>query len=123
MSNVDPDELYAILRSWATAKGGKFCSYSDLSEQYAKRTNTAVLPAHGTWDVPLGALNNRVHAIGAPAISALVVLREPPKEPGGHFWGSAPNVPPRPPTPAKRTTEWVRILTEVFAYKWPPTLP
>jgi hypothetical protein len=40
--------------------------------------------AHRSWDSPLGKLNNRWAAVGAPALSALVIL-EKTGEPGGGF--------------------------------------
>jgi hypothetical protein len=122
MSKTEPDldEVYAILRLWAVAE--KYRTYGELSQEYRARTGQWFDP-HGSWDAPLGALNTHIHAsFGGPALSALVVLKIE-KEPGGGFWGCAPNVPSRPKTPDDRFDEWSRIVKEVFAYEWPATLP
>lgn len=95
--------------------------YTDLSNQYKARTNEWFEP-HGSWDEPLGALNQQLHRIGAPAISALVVLKGP-QEPGGEFWGSAPSVPARPKNEVERLAAWGTIVKAVHAYNWPSRLP
>jgi hypothetical protein len=117
--NPDLDELYGILRAWAIA--GRPQSYGDLSRAYHGRTNDWFEP-HGTWDRPLGELNNRLAAVGAPALSALVILHDK-NEPGGGFWGCAANVPHRPHDEIARISEWNRIVTAVLAYEWPSRLP
>jgi len=115
------DELYVLLRTWAVAK--QVHTYTELSSRYQARTNDWFEP-HGSWDAPLGELNQRLHArIGAPALSALVVLKKDPQEPGGGFWGCAPNVPARPASDMARLTERARIVNAVHAYNWPATLP
>lgn len=120
------DDLYVILSDWARRK--TFQTYTDLSHAYRARTNDWFEP-HGSWDAPLGSLNRRLHsALNAPAISALVVRKPAPssggtQEPGGGFWGCAPNVPPRPQNDLTRVAEWSRILNDVFAYAWPATMP
>lgn len=117
---VNMDDLYVVLRPWAVAK--QIHPYKELSRQYHVRTNDWFEP-HGSWDVPLGALNQHLfETLGAPALSALVILDDA-KEPGGGFWGSAPSVPPRPKTPMQRLTEWQKIVGNVHAYTWPPALP
>ena len=113
------DDLYAVLRQWALEGAPK--SYTDLSHAYRARTGDWFEP-HGSWDKPLGELNNRLDAVGAPALSALVILQEA-NEPGGKFWGCAPNVPRRPANDIDRLTEWSRIVREVRAYSWPEVLP
>ena len=113
------DDLYVILRKWAAGRGPQ--SYTDLSHAYQARTGDWFEP-HGSWDRPLGELNNRLAAIGAPALSALVILQGA-NEPGGKFWGCAPNVPRRPSNEIDRLTEWNRIVAEVLAYPWPEILP
>lgn len=114
------DDVYEVLRGWAVAK--KIHTYTELSEAYLAHTGDWFEP-HGSWDAPLGNLNEHLYdEMGAPAISALVVLKAE-REPGGNFWGCAPNVPPRPPTDIARLAEWARIVGEVHAYPWPPTLP
>ncbi len=117
------DDLYVVLRAWAVAKPGQINPYTELSRQYQARTSDWFEP-HGSWDAPLGELNQHVYtAAGAPALSALVVLKKNPPEPGGGFWGCAPNVPARPKTDIERLAEWSRIVAEVHAYDWPPALP
>jgi hypothetical protein len=122
MSTPKPnmDDLYAVLRSWAVAK--QIHTYTELSLAYQARTNDWFEP-HLSWDVPLGELNQHLYdAIEAPAISALVVLKAA-QEPGGNFWGCAPNVPARPATDVARLAEWARIVKDVHAYRWPSALP
>lgn len=121
MPTVNLDDLYVVLRSWAVAKPGQIHPYSELSRQYRSRTGDWFEP-HGSWDVPLGALNQRLHAAGAPALSALVIVNMA-KEPGAGFWGSAPSVPPRPKTEMGRLAEWSRIVMVVHGYAWPSSMP
>lgn len=115
----DLDDLYAVLLAWVAA--GEPRSYARLSRDYQDRTGDWFEP-HGSWDAPLGALNNRLARVHAPALSALVILQGQ-NEPGAGFWASAPNVPQCPPTEAARLAEWNRILTEVFEFPWPRHLP
>lgn len=114
----DIDELYGILRGWARA--GTPQTYGELSREYHETTGEWFEP-HGCWNGPLGELNNRLAAMGAPAISALVILQDR-NEPGAGFWGCAPNVPPRPRDETTRLDEWNRILVAVCAYEWPSAL-
>jgi len=116
------DDLYVVLRAWAVAKPGQINTYTELSKQYQTRTGDWFEP-HGSWDQPLGALNKQLHGIGAPALSALVVLNKDPPEPGGGFWGCAPNVPPRPKADIQRLADWSRIVAAVHGYAWPAALP
>jgi hypothetical protein len=113
------DDLYIVLRQWAAA--GKPQTYKQLSHAYQARTGDW-FEYHGSWDAPLGELNNRLATVGAPALSALVILQGE-NEPGGGFWGCAPNVPPRPKKDDDRIAEWSRILKDVLAYPWPQALP
>lgn len=115
----DIDHVYAVLRQWGSA--GKPQSHSQLSHDYHSRTGIWFEP-HGSWDVPLGELNKHLASVGAPALSALVILQEA-NEPGSGFWGCAPNVPHRPRNDIQRLTEWNRIVQEIFTYKWPAVLP
>lgn len=121
MPNVELDDLYAVLRTWAIAKLAKPQSYSELSRQYKIRTNDWLEP-HGSWDRALGELNQRLHQHEAPALSALVVLNDS-QEPGAGFWSSAPNVPPRPKSEVERLAAWSRIVKDVLAFEWPAALP
>ena len=115
----DLDELYAVLLEWAVA--GKPQSYGDLSRAYQARTGDW-FESYRSWGTPLCKLNNRLDAVGAPALSALVI-RKDTKQPGRRFWDSAPNVPKRPQNDSARRSKWKRILKDVLAYQWPPTLP
>ncbi len=115
---INLDELYVILREWAL--DGRPQTYRRLSEVYRERTGNW-FHWHGSWDHPLGAINNQLARVGAPALSAVVILQDK-NEPGGDFWGCAPNVPPRPRTDDARLAEWTRILNDVRNYPWPPTL-
>lgn len=120
---MKPDirHVYAVLRHWATAGKARPQTYTELSHDYYALTGDWYEP-HGNWDAPLGELNNLLAPIGAPALSALVVLQVT-KEPGDGFWGCAPNVPHRPKKEIDRLTEWSLIVTEIGKYKWPTTLP
>src|SRR4029077_16961063 len=109
----DLDALYAVLRQWAVA-GRPPQTYAELSRAYHAQTGHWFEP-HGSWDLPLGELNNRLAAIGAPALSALVILKDT-KEPGRGFWNCAPNVPQRPQNDIVRVSEWGRIVKAVFDY-------
>lgn len=113
------DDLYAVLCQWAAE--GKPQTYGDLSRAYHARTGNWFEP-HGSWDRPLGELNHRLYRMGAPALSALVILQGA-NEPGGNFWGCAPNVPNRPSNDIDRMEEWTRIVSEVCTYRWPEVLP
>jgi hypothetical protein len=121
MTKVTPnlDDLYVVLRSWALAK--QMHTYTDLSREYQTRTGDWFEP-HGGWDASLGALNQRLHSANAPALSALVILKDA-KEPGSGFWGSAPSVPPRPKGEVERVAEWSNIVATVHGYAWPLALP
>jgi len=103
-----------ILVEWVKAKTPK--TYSDLSDAYMEKTGEWHEP-HGSWDVPLGQLNNDLADNSAPAISALVVLKGK-NEPGGNFWGCAPNVPERPKNEMDRLAKWKEILDDIFAHNW-----
>ncbi len=111
---IDDHVLFEILIEWAESMSPK--SYTDLSNAYQKKTSEWHEP-HGSWDVPLGKLNNQLAVKGAPAISALVILKET-NEPGGNFWGCAPNVPERPKDEISRLTELNKIWKAVFNYDW-----
>lgn len=111
---IDDNTLLEILIGWAESGSPK--SYTDLSNAYQERTGDWYEP-HGSWDVPLGRINNRLALKGAPAISSLVILKGA-NEPGGNFWGCAPNVPPRPKEEIDRLAALNKIWTEVFNYDW-----
>lgn len=111
---IETKVIMEILVEWAKKKTPM--SYSDLSLRYMEKTGESY-DHHGNWDKPLGLLNRELAAIGAPALSALVVLKGK-NEPGGKFWGCASNVPERPKTHDERFSEWIKILNAVFAYNW-----
>lgn len=113
------EHVYAVLRQWATTKQPQ--SYRRLSHDYHALTGAWFEP-HGSWDTPLGELNKHLASVGAPALSALVILQGN-NEPGAGFWGCAPNVPHRPREGIQRVTEWNRIVQEVIAHNWSATLP
>jgi hypothetical protein len=117
--SIDADVVFAILTVWASDKTPK--TYTDLSHVYHKKTGEWHEP-HGSWDAPLGVLNNRLAAEGAPAISALVILKGA-NEPGGNFWGCAPNVPEKPKDEMARLAKWNEILEAVFCYDWQLNFP
>lgn len=115
----DVGHLYAVLRQWAAAK--KPQTYTQLSHDYHAKAGEWFEP-HGSWDAPLGELNNLLATVGAPALSALVIRQET-SEPGDGFWGCASNVPPRPKKDIDRLAEWSRIVKDVIAFNWPIALP
>lgn len=117
----DIGHVYAILREWATVGKGKPKFYGQLSHDYQSRTGKWYEP-HGSWDEPLGKINNLLATIGAPALSALVIQQQTDM-PGDGFWGCASNVPSRPKKKEDREAEWFRIIHEIIEYNWPATLP
>jgi len=120
MPTPDPDVTYEILTQWAFTKAVK--TYKELSQAYHEQTGDWHEP-YGSWNGPLGAINNRVwKGIEGPAISALVIKNET-KEPGGDFWGCAPNVPQRPNNDVERVAVWSQIVNDVLAFNWPKRLP
>lgn len=112
---VSLEVLYTILVKWSNERQAR--TYSELSHEYHRVTGDWLEP-HGSWDHPLGELANLVCSSGAPAITSLVVLKDK-NEPGGDFWGCAPNVPSKPRDEMGRITEWVRMTNECFAHTWP----
>ena len=122
--DVDLDTLYAVLINRVVNGSAKPLSYSRLSEEYERITGIPV-DHHLGWREPLGTLNQRLSLAGAPALSALVVLKPRPhetSEPGPGFWGSADNVPQRPRNDRARVEAWARILLDIQGYDWPPSL-
>ena len=122
--DVNIDTLYAVLIGRIVNGNANLLFYSQLSEMYERLTGVAV-DYHRGWRKPLGELNQRLCRVGAPALSALVVLKprshETP-EPGPGFWGCADNVPPRPKNAMTRLETWNRILLDLQGYDWPPSL-
>ena len=110
--------IYSILTAWA--KNGGPQTYMRLSEEYRERTGEWHEP-HGSWDKPLGEINIRLAENGAPAISALVILKNK-NEPGGNFWGCAKNVPLKPKNDSDRISKWISIVKEVRNYDWPKSI-
>lgn len=122
--DVDLDSLYAVLIRWIVDGKAHYQPYTRLSDDYEARTGLRLEP-HGSWDIPLGSLNQQLSCAGAPALSALVVLkssmRESP-EPGSGFWGSADTVPSRPKSAMARMEAWSRIIGDIERYDWPDSL-
>jgi len=110
---------YEILVNWAKRSVPQ--SYTQLSKDYEKETGDWHEP-HGSWFTPLGEINVRLSTIGAPAISALVILKEK-NEPGNKFWGCADNVPQRPNNEEDRIAKWLEIVNDVKKFEWPEKLP
>lgn len=117
----DVGHVYAVLRKWVVAGNARPQTYSQLSHDYGALTGEWFEP-HGSWDAPLGELNNLLASIGAPALSALVILNDT-KEPGDGFWGCAPNVPPRPKREIDRLTVWSGIVGDIGKFNWTASLP
>lgn len=111
--------VYSILRSWALK--GEPRTYSDLSREYEVKTGEWHEP-HGSWDIPLGELNTRLASAGAPALSALVILKTA-NEPGAGFWGCASNAPARPTSELARLEVWQDVVHQIREYQWPASLP
>ncbi|MCS0347623.1 hypothetical protein [Vibrio diabolicus] len=118
-TQIDIGIVYEILVSWAA--NNKPQSYTDLSHEYHSKTGIW-FNAHGSWDQPLGTLNNMLASANAPAITALVV-RQDSNEPGNSFWGCASNVPTKPKGDLARISEWTRIVGDVCTYPWPNSIP
>lgn len=117
------EAIYAILAEVARNQGQ--LTYTDLSRRYYGATGDWLEP-HGSWDVPLGQLNQMLHDVKWPALSAVVVLQAQGGgcgEVGGGFWESSPNVPARPANNWNRIELYVEILAEVHATPWPATIP
>jgi hypothetical protein len=119
---MDLDILYQILADVARQRPGGQITYGDLSRTYHASTGDWHEP-HGSWDNPLGELNQRLNGLGWPALSAVVVVDDPRREPGSGFWGSSPNVPRRPANDLARIAEYGRILGDVHQSPWPATFP
>lgn len=116
---INLDDMYAVLVPVARSKGQ--ITYGDLSQRYFERTQEFHEP-HGSWDEPLGKLNQVLHAVQWPPLSGVVVLQDT-KEPGGGFWESSPNVPRRPANEIARIGLYGQILRPVHDANWPDTIP
>lgn len=116
---VSVEIIYEILIKWAQSKTTK--TYTELSSEYHAITNEWFEP-HGSWDNPLGQLANILSVADAPPLTSLVILKDQ-NEPGGDFWGCAPNVPSRPKKTLTRMTEWMRMVNECYSYNWPIRMP
>ena len=69
------------------------------------------------------------HAVGLPAISAIVTYRidedDPDSQfgpPGDNFWGT-PGVPARPGTAQQREFFWMGLVNSAHQANWPEHLP
>ena len=114
---IDVDRIYRILS--VEARNQRTLTYLGLSQSYAAATGEWHEP-HGSWDAPLGELNQSLHDVSWPPLSAVVVL-ERTQRPGGLFWGSADSVPALQAN--EREDAYVAILNEVFAAPWPNEFP
>jgi len=117
--DIDLDALYAVLVP--VARRQSQLTYAELSQAYYDRTQDWHEP-HGTWDIPLGQLNQMLHAVRWPPLSAVVVLQDT-REPGGGFWESSPNIPARPADDLARIALYGQILRRVHEARWPDTMP
>jgi len=117
--DINLDDLYAILAT--VARNQDQITYGDLSQRYFDRTEDWHEP-HGSWDEPLGELNQMLLTLRWPPLSAVVVLQDI-GEPGGRFWDQPPDVPPRPANDITRIGEYSRILRLVHDANWPVTIP
>jgi hypothetical protein len=115
---VDFDALYVIL---AVVAHHDQLTYSELSHRYYDATQDWHEP-HGSWDEPLGQLNQMLHAVHWPPLSAVVVLQGT-GGPGGGFWESSPNIPAQPADDVQRIALYAQILGQVHAAPWPAAFP
>ena len=111
--------LYGILRGVAQSNG--VIAYTGLSNAYLNAEGGSIDPQYG-WNEPLGELNVSLHGAGCPPLSAVVISQER-NEPGNGFWGSAPNVPPRPTNEIERLETWHGLLDQVYGHRWPEQFP
>lgn len=107
--------VYSILKNRVSKEEAKVLTYSELSTIYCSLTGYYPNP-HGSWDAVLGTINNMLYLKGAPAISALVMLKGK-NQPGDGFWGCAPNV-PIPKNHLAKIDAWVKILEEIRCFNW-----
>lgn len=119
--NVDHAVLYAILREWAAQEAVK--SYTDLSHEYMRRSSHWVGPEE--WAPYLFWINERVHTIGAPALSSIIGTKreDSVSEPGFGFWEGGPQVPARPKKEIDRLLIWAGIVKQVHQFDWPKVMP
>ena len=121
----DLEVLYRILVQ--TARRRTTMSYEDVSHAYEQRMGIWY-HYHGTWDEPLGQINNIVYerVPTLPALSAVVIKKPPDHKqgmPGGAFWGCCPSVPNQPRNTLRRIEVWSQILNDIYATYWPDELP
>lgn len=123
--DINISMLYEILREVVRQgnidENKGLITYGDVSKEYEILTGVNHSP-HGTWDVPLGQINNICNNHGLPPISAVVVLSDT-HVPGNGFWGCAPNVPNKPLDENEALSTWLDIWKrEVLSADWPETL-
>jgi hypothetical protein len=116
---VSLEVIYTILIKWSSERQTR--TYSELSNDYHTITGVFIEP-YGSWDLPLGELANLLCAVGAPAITSLVVLKGR-SQPVSDFFGGATNVVAKPKEEMGRITEWIGIINECFSHNWSPTIP
>lgn len=127
MSTQPPPDLAVVYRILLRrARNGSTMSYEDLSNDYERETGV-YYHYHGSWDEPLGDLNNRLYAARHfPPLTAVVTYKPGTGEellPGNAFWGCAPNVPQRPRSADRRQEVWADILNQIYSADWPNDLP
>jgi hypothetical protein len=115
---VSYENLYNILTDIAKSK--TIIYYKDLSSKYILKFGGEKIDPHNGWNIPLGKLNQIVYDRdnNAPPISA-IVLSKATNRPGSGFWGSAKNVPKRPPSDEAADEKWDELVKKVYEYKWP----
>jgi len=130
MTTLPPPDVHVLYRILvSTARHGSTMFYEEVSDAYERETGVWH-HYHGTWDLPLGRINNILHEQPRPlpALSAVVVKKpdlhsnEQPL-PGGEFWGCCPSVPARPRSRDRQIELWSGILRDVYEADWPDELP
>jgi hypothetical protein len=120
MTAPNLDVLYQILLR--TARRPTTMTYKEVSDAYSTETG-GDWRGPRTWGHSLGQINAKLHRVGCPAISAVVVSATDGL-PGYGFWDCCPSVPKKPSNPSDATRVWSTILDKVYATTaWPNRLP
>ncbi|MCW3097903.1 MAG: hypothetical protein JWL77_3521 [Chthonomonadaceae bacterium] len=120
-TGVDLPTLYRVLRDTARNRRSTTFTYAFLSAAYEARTQVHFDP-HGTWDMPLDAINKRLEQVGLPPLSSVVVMQDTGM-PGGGFWDTCARTRNVSRNADERLFEYARILAEVQEIDWPAELP
>jgi len=118
---VDLPTLYRVLCDVARNRPTTPFTYTRLSEAYARRTHVQFDP-HGTWDMPLDAINKRLEGAGLPPLSALVVTQDTGM-PGPGFWGTCVRTQNVARNADDRLMAYASIVNEVYEANWPAEMP